>query len=259
MVKAPMTRTLITGASSGIGRTLSIRLARDRHALALVARRESELQEVAGLCRDAGAPDVRIYPTDVSDPAAAQRTVQQAEAALGGLDLVIANAGIAINASVHKMSWEDFERLTRVNYLGAVATFLAALPGMVERKSGHLVGVASIAGFRGLPKFSAYSASKAALIAFLEGARVDLRSRGVDVTIVSPGYVATPMTAPNRFKMPFLVDVDRAADLIATGIASKRRHIAFPFPMVTAMRLARTLPMWLYDRVVGQGTKKFPS
>ena len=243
-----MKRVLITGASSGIGRALAIEYGRRGHAVALAARREEALAETARLATEAGAPEAVTLATDLSAAENAQKLWHNANEQLGDIDIVIANAGVGRNYRVHKLSYEDFDFLTRVNYTATVALMLEAAPAMVERGHGQLVGISSIAGFRGLPAASAYCGSKAALTHFLESARIDLRPKGVQVTVVSPGFVKTPMVEDHKGPLPFLVPVDKAARIVAKGISKKKRHIQFPWQLVLIARLGRLLPAPLWDR-----------
>jgi short-subunit dehydrogenase len=126
----------------------------------------------------------------------------------------------------------------------------AVLPGMLERGRGHIAAVSSVAGFRGLPASGFYSGSKAAVTTFLESLRVDLRSRGIAVTSINPGYIATPLTAKNRFRMPFLMSAERAAVIIADGLERRPAELTFPWQMKLFMNFARLLPNWAYDRVI---------
>jgi short-subunit dehydrogenase len=176
--------------------------------------------------------------------------VHDAVARSGPFDVAIANAGIGVTAWAAK-SVADAEQMMRVNYFGMLYLFDAVMPSMMERRSGHFAGIASIAGLRGLPTSAGYSASKAAMQAFLEAARVELRSFNIRVTTVNPGFIVTAMTEKNKFKMPFLMKADRAARIIVDGIERGARVVEFPFPMSVAMRFARVVPAWMFDRVVG--------
>jgi short-subunit dehydrogenase len=245
-----MKRTLITGASSGIGRALAVELGRQGHALALAARREDELTETARLAQEAGAPETEVLATDLSVAENAQALWHQANESLGPIDNIIANAGIGRNHPVHRLQWKDFDLLTRVNYTATVALMLEAIPDMVERGSGQIVGISSIAGFRGLPASSAYCGSKAALTHFMESARIDLRPKGVHVTVVSPGFVSTPMVEDHKGPLPFLMPVDKAARIIVKGMEKKKRHIAFPWQLVLIARFGRILPAAWWDKLM---------
>lgn len=235
----------ITGASSGIGAALARLLATQGITVALAARREGVLRELAQEIEgDGGAAS--IYPVDVSDPEATEAIVRKADDDLGGLDLVVANAGVAKGQWGGKLRWSHCANLLAVNVAGATATLTAVLPRMVERKRGHLVGVSSIAGLRGMPKMAAYSASKAYLRVFMESLRVDLSGTGVKVTEIRPGYVRTPMTADNA-TMPFAVSAKDAAARTWKAIRNGRSVLTFPLPMAGGAGLVSALPNALYD------------
>ena len=236
-----MKRALITGASSGIGAALAREFARRGYALALLARRADLLEQLA---RE--LPSAVAIPCDVTDSAA----VHDAVARAGAIDVAIANAGVGTTGWAAK-SVTDAELMMRVNYFGMLYLFDAVIPQMMERRSGHFAGIASIAGLRGFPTASGYSASKAAMQAFLESARVELASFSIRVTTVNPGFIATAMTERNTFKMPFLMSAERAAKIIADGIERGTRIVEFPWPMSFATRFSRALPAWITDRLMG--------
>jgi short-subunit dehydrogenase len=227
-------RAIITGASTGIGHALAHELARRGYDLVLLARRVADV------------PNAISISCDVTDAAAVRDAVQKH----GPFDLAIANAGVSIPIHAENFSIGDAEHVLRVNLFGVLYLYDAVIASMMERRRGRFVGVASIAGLRGLPGAGPYSASKAAVQAFLEAARVELASHGVGVTIVNPGFVATPMTEKNRFRMPFLMQADEAAVVIADGIESGKRVIEFPRPMSILMRTVRYIPDALYDRIM---------
>ncbi len=237
---------LVTGASSGLGRGLAEALARDGWGVGLAARRRELLVDVTEGIRKNGGSAWPLH-CDVGDRSSVENAVRELEEKLGEVDLLVANAGISEDTSVRAFDASQIERIFRVNFLGMVYAIEAVLPGMLGRGSGHLVGMSSVAGFRGLPLRPAYSASKAAITTFLEGLRIDLRDEGVGVTIVSPGWVRTPMTDSNRHPMPFLVELDDAVEVVMRGVRSRKRHIAFPWPLVTVLRAARLLPSGLYE------------
>lgn len=237
-------RCVITGASSGIGRELARELVRRGWSVALLARRADLLDELAAELKSCVA-----VACDVGDAATVREAVIHSEKVLGGpFDLAVANAGVMTPTHATKFVLADAEQMIRVNVLGMFHLFDAVVPGMIERRSGHFAGIASIAGLRGLPTSSVYSASKAAMQAFLEASRIELAPYGVAVTIVNPGFIATPMTASNRFKMPFLMQAPEAARVIADGIERRKRVVEFPKPMSLLMRLARLIPDAIYDR-----------
>lgn len=243
-------RAIITGASTGIGLALARELAGRGWKLALLARRADLLGQFAEEINGRGGKAVAI-PCDVIDAIAVREAVRRGEEALGGsFGLAIANAGVSIPTHAAKFKLTDAEQIIRVNVLGTMYLFDAVIPPMVGLKAGRFVGVASIAGLRGLPTAAPYSASKAAVQAFLEAVRVELAPLGVGVTTVNPGFIATPMTEKNRFRMPFLMQPEAAAVVIADGIERGERLIEFPLPMSLLMRLVRALPDALYDRML---------
>jgi len=243
-------RALITGASSGIGLALAEELARRGYALALLARRTELLDALASELEAKGARAVAIA-CDVTDATSVKEAVRLAEERLGGpMDLAVANAGVSIPSHASAFQLADAEQVFRVNVFGMLYLFDAVIPGMVERGRGRFVGVASMAGLRALPVAGPYSASKAAMQSFLEASRAELVPHGVGVTIVNPGFVTTPMTAKNRFKMPFIMSPERAARIIADGLEKGKRVIEFPLRTSWIMRLLRQMPDALYDRVM---------
>ena len=246
---------VLSGASSGIGAALAVELAKKLSArIGLLARRAELLASVADSVREAGG-EALCLPCDVSSAEDVQAAFDQCVGEFGPVSIVIANAGIGEPMPVKKANAAGIAKVMRVNYEGATNLFAAALPSMVEREEGQLVGVSSIAGFRGLPGSANYSASKAALSTWLEAARVELKPYGIAVSSVHPGFVTTPMTDKNKFPMPFKIPVERAARIIVKGIVARRREINFPWPMVTVLRLIRALPNWIYDGME-EGTPK---
>jgi NADP-dependent 3-hydroxy acid dehydrogenase YdfG len=241
---------LITGASSGIGRALALEYARGGARLALAARRAGELEAVAARVRELGGQAVCIA-VDLTDVEAAAEAVKRADRELGSLDMVIANAGRGDTRLATRLTWQDVGPVVDLNVRGALATLVAAIPVFVAQQRGHLVGVSSLAGSRGLPTSAAYSASKAALSTFLESLRIDLARVGIRVTDVQPGFVGTPIHEHAKHPTPFVVPVDTAARHIVGRLERAPAVLAFPWPLVLATRFARLLPAWLYDRVVG--------
>lgn len=236
----------ISGASSGLGAALAENLARRGVEVILSARRAELLEEVAARIRASGG-NARSLPLDVADPEATVRALCRLDDEVGGLDLVIANAGVGNSRWAGRLRWEDCADMIAVNVQGAAASLVAVLPRMVERGRGHLVGISSLAGYRGMPASAAYSATKAFLMTFLDSLRLDLQGTGVLVTDVRPGFIRTPMTAANRFRMPFLMEVEEAAERIVEGIRKRKPIVAFPAPLSTAARLAPAVPACLWD------------
>ncbi|HJL18844.1 MAG TPA: SDR family NAD(P)-dependent oxidoreductase [Sandaracinaceae bacterium LLY-WYZ-13_1] len=236
---------LITGASGGIGAALARRLAGGGWSVVLCARRLEALEAVARSLPDGRG---RVEPLDVSDGDAAAATVRRVDDEVGGLDLVVANAGVAGMRWGGELTWEDCPRMLAVNVTGALATLTAVTPRMVERGRGHLVGISSMAAYRGLPHNALYSASKAFVSTLLESLRVDLAGTGVAVTDVRPGFVRTAMTDALDSPMPFMVEPDDAAARIAEGIDRREAVVAFPWTMATLVRSMRLLPSAVYGR-----------
>ncbi|MBI3072812.1 MAG: SDR family NAD(P)-dependent oxidoreductase [Deltaproteobacteria bacterium] len=249
--------TFITGGSSGIGRALALELARRGRAVGLMARREDELRSASAEIEKAGGR-VAWAVADVVDAKAMRAAFERLEAALGSPDCVVANAGYGVMSKPERVTADAVAKMFDVNVIGAVRLVELALPGMLARGRGHLVAVSSLAGIRAMPRAAAYGATKAALTHFFESLRIDLKPRGIDVTVVTPGFVKTPLTATNNFKMPFLVEVDDAGRTIARGIAARRRTVAFPWPLATLARVGATLPAPLYERIVARKSLPTP-
>jgi short-subunit dehydrogenase len=255
MSEASYRTAFITGASSGIGDALARRLARAGVEVALGARRAEALQTLASDIRREGG-QAHVYPLDVSDPEDATSTIRRADDELGGLDLVVANAGVGRDHWSGKLTWKDCSDIIDVNVRGAVATLTAVVPRMAKRKRGHVAGISSLAAYRGMPRNAAYAASKAFLSTFLESMRVDLRSVDVAVTDVRPGFVQTAMTEKNQFHMPFLVTPEDAAETIFHGLRRREAVVAFPWQLATLVRSSSMLPASVWDRAVGRALGK---
>ncbi len=239
---------IITGASSGIGAAMARQLGASGVRVGLTARREAELQSLATSIREAGGTAV-VAPGDASDPGSTRAALGRLIAELGPIDLLIANAGIGLDESPSRFSAEGFDRMVRVNLIAVGYAIEAVLPSMLERRRGHLVGISSLAAYRGLPGSAGYSATKAGLTALLEGFRPQLRPHGIAVTAVHPGFVRTEMTAGADHAQPFIMDADRAARIILRGVARRKRRVDFPWPMVALLRGVQALPGWIYDRI----------
>ncbi len=243
---------LITGASSGIGAALAKQLAAAGTEVVLAARREHALRELAEGIEAAGGA-ARIEVLDVGDPERTEARVRELDDELS-LELVVANAGVGGSKWGGKLSWADSKQIIQVNVCGAVATLTGALPGMVARGFGHLVGISSVAQYRGLPRSAIYCASKAFLSTFLESLRIDLHGTGVSVTDVRPGFVETPMTE-GRSSLPFLVEVEDAAKTIAKGIEKKKGVVVFPPQMAAIGHMLEVMPRAIFEPVVRRGRK----
>ena len=246
-------RVFLTGASSGIGAALARHYAARGATLGLAARREDRLFELA-----AGLPGSHAcYPLDVADAAALQAAAADFIARHGCPDIVIANAGVSAGTLGEDAG--DLPALRRIldtNLIGMAQTLQPFVAAMKVRGSGRLAGIASVAGIRGLPGAGAYSASKAATIAWLEALRVELRGSGVRVVTIAPGYIATPMTAVNRYPMPFLMPADTAARRFARAIERGTSYTVIPWQMGVAAKLLRLLPDPLFDALFARAGRK---
>ena len=231
-------RVVITGASSGIGRALALYYARHGWRVGATARRAELLATLANEC----GGKITTAVADVTEVDFLKPAIHRLIAALGGVDLVIANAGLAEPSGGVEPNRDGVERMMRVNVMGVVNTFAAALPTLLARNSGHLAAIGSMAGYKGLPGSAGYSASKAAVYTYCEGLRIELRPRGVAVTCVCPGFIDTPMTADKSHPMPWRVTVERAAEVIARGLESRPGVLNFPRRMRWLMRLTGVLP-----------------
>jgi short-subunit dehydrogenase len=244
---------VITGASTGIGFALARALAREGCKVGLVARRRDLLDTLAAEISAAGGVAAGAA-ADVGDRKAVQHALEALAGQLGPVELLVANAGVGCATGVDPLNVDDIERLHRVNFLGVVYAIEAVLPEMLRRRKGHLAAVSSLAAYKGLPGEQGYTSSKAAVSNFMEGLRMQLRGRGVDVTTVCPGFVRTPMTDVHQFKMPWLIEADDAARRIVGALRRKRKVYNFPWQTSLLMRAARWLPDWLVARIIGKRT-----
>ena len=242
-------RVVITGASSGIGEALARHYAGPGAVLGLISRRPASAQGLGGT--------VVPYQVDVTDIAALERAAADFTSRFGTPDLVIANAGIGKGSSGEDLRDIDLLRRTLdVNVVGLAATLAAFAPSMRQAGRGTLAGICSVAGFRGLAGNGAYSGSKAAALTWMESLRTELHGSGVSVVCICPGYIDTPLTRVNRFRMPFLLDVDEGARRIARAIARRPRLAVVPWQMALVSVLLRALPGWLYDRIAARAPRK---
>jgi short-subunit dehydrogenase len=248
---------LVTGASSGIGQALAQRYAQAGWRLALVARRGAETEAWAR-AQGLGPERCAVYAADVQDIDAIVRAGRLCVERQGLPDVVIANAGISVGMDTAEREDLDVMRDTlAVNVLGVAATFHPFVAPMRERRAGTLVGIASVAAIRGLPGHGAYCASKAGVVAYLESLRTECRGSGVRVVTILPGYVATPLTARNRYGMPFLLTPQQFADRAFRTIEAGESYRVIPWQMAIVAKLMRLLPNAVFDRAVqGRGRKR---
>lgn len=228
----------ITGASSGIGRALALRLARDGWTIAVSAR---SVDELASLATES---DGRIvaFPLDVTDKAAVDETVQAIEDRLGSIDLAVFAAGTYFRDYAVGFDSARFRAMVELNLIGTAQCLEKVMPAMIARESGQIAVVASVSGYVGLPGAASYGATKAALNVMCEALYPELRSHGVKLSIVNPGFVDTPLTRKNDFPMPFLISAEEAADTIADGLVAGKYEIVFPRKMALAMKVLHALP-----------------
>lgn len=245
--------TFITGASSGIGRSLALRIACEGHAVAAVARREALLNSLVNEIKRLGGKAMAI-PCDATNPSKVYKAIQLTEANLGPIDRLVANAGGGEPTFVDTFNAAHVERVLALNVLSAANCIEAVLPDMLARRKGHIVVTSSLAAYRGLPSAAAYSAAKAALTNMMESLRIDLKPRGIDVTILLPGFV---QTKPSQGKSKlFKMDLEDATAKMHQAILTHRPCCAFPASLVLVFGLGRLLPASLYDwLLVGRGRK----
>lgn len=235
----------ITGASSGIGREAARQYAQLGHTVSISARNSEALRALAVDCRDYTG---ELFPavmdlTDVDQTAAGFEDICKN---VGVPDLTILNAGTYERNTASAFDRSVFETTMNINFMGTVNCLQQVVPACLERGSGHIVVVSSVAGYRGLPGASAYGASKAALINMVEAMHPELAARGVCISLVNPGFVRTPLTDKNKFPMPFLMDVDDAVRAMIAGIESQRAEVTFPKRFTWMLKLLRVLPITLY-------------
>jgi short-subunit dehydrogenase len=234
---------IVTGASSGIGRALAVQLGAAGYRLGLIARRRPELDATAvSIVSAGGMAAAAVAVADVGDRRALRGAIESLTDQLGPVDVMVANAGFGAPTRLDPLNTADVEETIRVNLMGVIYSIEAVLPTMLERHRGHLLAVSSLAAFKGLPGESAYCASKAAVNAYMEGLRILLRTRGITVTTICPGYVKTAMT-PMNSATPFLMTAEAAAARIMRVIAKgKGGVVSFPLPMALLSALSARLP-----------------
>ena len=246
----------ITGASSGIGQALALRFYQAGYRLALAARRTQEVKSWAEAA-NISASSYEIYSADVSDIDSIVAAGQACLANQGVPDVVIANAGISIGMdSAIRADLDVMVRTFATNNVGMAATFQPFISAMTKRGSGALVGIGSVAGIRGLPGHGAYCASKAAVIAYCESLRGDLKTSGVKVVTICPGYIDTPLTQKNRYAMPFLMPPEAFADQAFAAIKAGVSYRVIPWQMGAVAKLLRLLPNALFDKALAGRARK---
>ncbi|HXM35443.1 MAG TPA: SDR family NAD(P)-dependent oxidoreductase [Pyrinomonadaceae bacterium] len=244
---------LITGASSGIGRGLALDLAKRGARLGLLARRKDLLDEIVGeIERDGGK--AFALQANVQDEAAVRLAVDGFQTEFGPIDVLVANAGVGATNDAAELNAAEVARVVGVNVIGVANCVAAVVPGMVDRGQGQLVAISSLAAYRGLPKSAAYCGSKAAVSAFFESLRIDLHTKGIDVTIIHPGFIKTPLTSGRHAQMPFLMELDDAIKKIVRAIEKRRKSYAFPWQLATVVRAGMLMPNFMYDRIASKNS-----
>ena len=244
---------MITGASSGIGKGLALDLAPRGAKLALLARRQNLLDEIVNATRVRGGKALAVA-VDVRDADAMRSAADRIRAQLGPIDILIANAGVGTSDHISQLDPIHAANVISINVLGAANSVAAVVPQMVERGRGQLVAISSLAAYRGLPKSAAYCASKAAMSAYFESVRIDLRGSGVRVTIIHPGFIKTPLTAGRDAKMPYLMELDDAMPKIVSAIEKGKKSVAFPWQLATVVRAGMLMPTFMYDWIASRNS-----
>ncbi len=253
MTAASTGHVVITGASGGLGAAIARHYAAAGATLGLIARRAHELERFAAAC----ASPCATYAADVRDSAAMREAAADFSGRHGIPDIVIANAGVSIGTLTEAPEDEQaFRDVFDINVIGMMNTFQPYIAAMRGRGGGVLVGIASVAGYRGLPGSGAYSASKAAAISYLESLRVELRGSGITVITICPGYIVTAMTSHNPYRMPFIMTADIAAEKIAAVIACRKTYAVIPWQMAIVARLMHVLPRLIYDPLAAKSGRK---
>jgi short-subunit dehydrogenase len=239
---------LITGASSGIGQGLALELGRRGARVGLLARRQDLLDQLVKEVQSKGGQALALA-ADVEDVAAVAAVANQLKDSFGPIEVLIANAGIGENINPFAINPKIFRNVLGVNVFGVVNSVAAVVPQMIEAGHGQLVAISSLAAYRGLPKSAAYCASKAAVSILMESLRLDLKPKGIDVTIIHPGFIKTPLTDGRNARMPFLMELDDAVLKILGAIEKRKKSYAFPWQLASIVRAGMIMPTWMYDYI----------
>lgn len=244
---------MITGASSGIGKGVALDVAARGAKLGLIARRQELLDEMVAGIRSRGRQAIAVA-ADVRDANAMKEAADQVCRELGPIDILIANAGIGTANHISQLDPNHLANVIGINVFGAANSVAAVVPQMIERGQGQLVAMSSLAAYRGVAKSAAYCASKAAMSAYFESVRIDLRGTGVDVTIIHPGFIKTPLTAGRAAHMPYLMELDYAVSKIVSAIEKKKKSVAFPWQLATIVRAGLLMPASMYDWIAARNS-----
>ena len=241
---------MITGASSGIGKALASAIATRGARLGLLARRQNLLDEIVHAVQGRAV----AVAADVRDADGMKAAADRVRAELGPIDILIANAGIGTSSHISQLDPNHLANVISINLVGAANSVAAVVPQMIERGKGHLVAISSLAAYRGLAKSAAYCASKAAMSAYFESVRIDLRGTGVGVTVIHPGFIKTPLTAGREAHMPYLMELDDAVPKIVSAIEKGRKSVAFPWQLATVVRAGMLMPAFMYDWIAARNS-----
>ncbi|MDA3860112.1 MAG: SDR family NAD(P)-dependent oxidoreductase [Melioribacteraceae bacterium] len=236
---------LITGASTGIGKAVGEKLLNENCNLILTARRNEKIEEWVNKIDNPKAAGL-ILNNDVTDKEDVAETYHKAVEKFESIDIAILNSGIGKSVTPQTFNSQIAEDIINTNFLGVIYWIEQLLPEMMKRKSGIIVPVSSLADNRGYSGSGFYCASKSALSIFAEGLSIDLKTYGIKVLTIKPGFVKTPMTDKNKFKMPFMISAEKSADYIISGIKKEKAIIQFPFPTVLGSKIIGLLPNWFY-------------
>jgi short-subunit dehydrogenase len=239
-------KIILTGGSSGIGYQLSKKLLLEGCSLSVLARRKERLDKLADETKGLGGK-LLTYQCDVTDKNKVNNVITEAIKAMGGIDIAVLNSGVGRPDGIKKFSSENAEAVFNTNVLGIVNCIETLLPVFLEQKHGVIAGVSSLADNRGYSKSGFYDGSKAAATIILESLSAELKMHGIKVVTIKPGFVRSEMTAQNNFKMPFLMDADKAADIIVKGLKKEKRIIQFPLMTVIGSKLIGLLPVRLFE------------
>ena len=242
----------ITGASSGIGKALAIKFAKEGWKVAISARRENLLNEIAKTYND-----IFPYPLDVTDSKKCELVFNNIKEKFKNVDISVFSTGIHDPKSEKSLDLNKVRQIMEVNFFGTINSVNAVYKYYKERKSGQISIVSSVAGYRGLPAGGAYCASKSALTSFTESLNFDMKRKNVRVSLISPGFIKTPMTDQNDFPMPMIKTPEFAAEEIYNGLVKKNTfEIHFPKSFTFMMKILQILPNWAYFKLVEKGMKK---
>jgi NADP-dependent 3-hydroxy acid dehydrogenase YdfG len=241
----------ITGASSGIGEYVAYEYAKQGATIGLAARRKELLEKVSAKCIELGGKPI-IYETDVSNQAETKNAIDNFIAKSGGIDIVIANAGISGKIDLESGNADEINRMLSTNILGVTNTILPVLPTMLEKQSGRVVVVSSIAGFRGLPGRSGYSASKVAVRFMMNSWRSSFAKDGISFTTICPGFIDTDLTDNHKYHMPFLMNVEVFAKKMVNAIEKKKKTYIAPWQWRFIIPLIKTVPEWLLTYIASK-------